>query len=144
MRDPLQGWKILINYYWGKCDNEPSALICTQRPPPPFTHLWPAGSVWGSSAASGQRRWRSPGQRGSWRSWGRQTAGWTVPLLWSYRTRCKTELPGQGLAERRRGRWIYPQAQAAASWRLRTESHACCPPGGALQKTSQGEFVRVW
>lgn len=98
-----------------------------------YTHLWLMGSVWGSLAASAQKRWRSPVQRGSWRSWGRQTAGWTVPLLWSYQTRCRKELPGQGQAERQTGRWIYPQGPAAASWQLHTGSHVCCPPRGPIR-----------
>lgn len=95
----------------------------------PSTHQWPVGSVWGSLAASDQRRWRNPEQRGSGKSWGRQTAGWTVPLLWSYRKVCRTVLLRQGQAGRQTEHWIYPQAPATTSWQPHTESHVCCPPG---------------
>lgn len=95
-----------------------------------MAHLSQVGSFSGSLAASDQRRWRTPGQTCSWTNWGRQTAGWTVPPLWSYQIRCRRELPGQGQAGRQTGHWIYQPGQAAASWQLRIESHVCCPPAG--------------
>lgn len=93
------------------------------------TYQWLEGSVWGSLAELDQKRWKNREQRGSWRSWGPQTAGWTVPLLWSCQKGCRTKLPRPDQGEMQKGHWISPRAPETASWQLHTESHVCFPPG---------------
>lgn len=93
------------------------------------THQWLVGSVWGSLAELNRRRWRIREQRGFGRSWGPQTAGWTVRQLWSCQKGYRTKLPRRDQGEMQTGHWICPRAPETASWQLHTESHVCFPPG---------------